>query len=621
MPDSVEIEMDGKLRTILADPVSAAVRFEVVNQEIDWFDLRVVIDVQGVNLSKAQIRQLVAARGGYVRMDDGSWMRLEIKLDPDQRDAVTRLGLDPFDLSGDTHRMHAMQLADPKAAEVFDPKAWKRIKDSAKDINIEVEPELPPGLNAQLRPYQVDGFNFLAYLATNRFGGILADDMGLGKTVQSLAYILWLRQLAKDQGKHMPALVVCPKSVLDVWAMEAERFAPELKVQVLRSRDQLDLEALESELDVLVLNYAQLRVGGEELNKIKWLVVILDEGQQIKNPDSKAAKSARELHAENRLVLTGTPIENRLMDMWSLMAFAMPGVLGSRAYFKKRFDKRKDPNSQNRLAARLRPFLLRRTKGQVAKDLPPRTEEEVYANMDGIQMELYKAELKRIQKALLGLDSDEAVKKNSFAILQGLMRLRQICCHPGLIDPKYLKEESAKLTALFYLLDQLREEGHKVLVFSQFVSMLEIIRTQLEVDSRPFNYLTGQTKDRKGEIEKFQTSKDPSVFLLSLKAGGSGLNLTSASYVILYDPWWNPAVENQAIDRTHRIGQKNKVIAYRLLTRDSVEEKIRVLQHQKTALVTNVLGDEGFASNLGLEDLQFILSHGGELDGEPEPEA
>ena len=551
-------------------------------------------------------------------MDDGSWMRLEIKLDPDQRDAVTRLGLDPFDLSGDTHRMHAMQLADPKAAEVFDPKAWKRIKDSAKEINIEVEPELPAELNAELRPYQVDGFNFLAYLATNRFGGILADDMGLGKTVQSLAYILWLRQLAKNQGKHMPALVVCPKSVLDVWAMEAERFAPDLKVQVLRSRDQLDLKALETELDVLVLNYAQLRVGGDELNKVRWLVVILDEGQQIKNPDSKAAKSARDLNAENRLVLTGTPIENRLMDMWSLMAFAMPGVLGSRAYFKKRFDKRKDPNSQNRLAARLRPFLLRRTKGQVAKDLPPRTEEEVYANMDGIQMELYKAELKRIQKALLGLDSDEAVKKNSFAILQGLMRLRQICCHPGLIDPKYLKEESSKLTALFYLLDQLREEGHKVLVFSQFVSMLEIIRTQLEVDSRPFNYLTGQTKDRKGEIEKFQTSKDPSVFLLSLKAGGSGLNLTSASYVILYDPWWNPAVENQAIDRTHRIGQKNKVIAYRLLTKDSVEEKIRVLQHQKTALVTNVLGDEGFASNLALEDLQFILSHGGELDGEAE---
>lgn len=617
MPENLELDIDTRLKSILADPVTAAVRFEVVNQDIDWFDLRIVIDVEGVNLSKAQIRQLVAARGGYVRMEDGSWMRLEIKLDPEQRDAVTRLGLDPFDLSGETHRMHALQLADPKAAEVFDPKAWKRIKDRAGDITIDVKPEVPTSLQAKLRPYQVEGYQFLAYLATNRFGGILADDMGLGKTIQSLTYILWLlEEREKEKASHRPALIVCPKSVLDVWASEAEKFAPHINAKILRNRDDLDVADIQENVDMLILNYAQLRVCGDLLNEIKWLTVILDEGQQIKNPDSKAAKCARELDSENRLVLTGTPIENRLLDMWSLMAFAMPGVLGSRAYFKKRFDKRKDPLSQNRLAARLRPFLLRRTKLQVAQDLPPRTEEEVYATMDGIQQELYKAELKRIQKALLGLDSDEAVKKNSFAILQGLMRLRQICCHPGLIDPKYLKEESAKMESLFYLLDQLHEEGHKVLVFSQFVSMLDLIKARLELEARPFHYLTGQTKDRKGEIESFQTSKDASVFMLSLKAGGAGLNLTSASYVILYDPWWNPAVENQAIDRTHRIGQKNKVIAYRLLTRDTVEEKIRILQHQKTQLVTNVLGDEGFASNLGLDDLHFILSHGGEEDDE-----
>lgn len=616
MPEDLEYDLDNKLGTILADPVSAAVRFEVVNQDIDWFDLRIVIDVDGLTLSKAQIRQLVSARGGYVRMDDGSWMRLEIKLDAEQREAVTRLGLDPFDLSGETHRMHAMQLADPKAAEVFEADAWEQIRNTAKEIEIEVKPDIPEALNATLRPYQKDGFHFLSYLATNHFGGILADDMGLGKTIQSITYMLWLREESIKAGKKLPALVICPKSVLDVWQMETNKFAPEIKIEILNTRDDFDKEYITKDLDVLVLNYAQLRVCAELLNQVEWLVVILDEGQQIKNPDSKAAKSARELNAKNRLVLTGTPIENRLMDMWSLMAFAMPGVLGTRTYFKKRFDKRKDPQSQNRLAARLRPFLLRRTKSQVAKDLPPRTEEEVFANMDGIQAELYKAELKRIQKALLGLDSDDAVKKNSFAILQGLMRLRQICCHPGLIDPKYLKEESAKMNALIYLLDQLHEEGHKVLVFSQFVSMLNIIRTRLESESRPYNYLTGQTKDRRGEIENFQTTKDASVFLLSLKAGGAGLNLTSASYVILYDPWWNPAVENQAIDRTHRIGQKNKVIAYRLLTRDSVEEKIRVLQHQKTALVTNVLGDEGFASNLDVSDLQFILNHGGDEDEE-----
>ena len=624
LPESLVSLMDGKLQTLLADPVTAAIRFEVVNQEIDWFDLRIVIDVEGVTLTNAQIRSLVAARGGYVRMDDGGWMRLEIKLDADQREAVTRLGLDPFDLTGETHRMHALQLADPKAAEVFDPKAWKRIKDRARDIQIEVTPDVPKTLNATLRPYQVEGFHFLAYLATNRFGGLLADDMGLGKTIQSITYLLWLREEEAKEAKKgenvLPSLVVCPKSVIDVWHSETNKFAPHLRVKILRTRDDLNVEVIKKEVDVFVLNYAQLRLCGEELAKIKWLTTILDEGQQIKNPDSKAAKAARDLNSKNRLVLTGTPIENRLMDMWSLMSFAMPGVLGSRAYFKKRFDKRKDPSAQSRLASRLRPFLLRRTKLQVAKDLPPRTEEEVFATMEGVQAELYKGELKRIQKALLGFDSDEAVKKNSFAILQGLMRLRQICCHPGLIDPKFLKEESAKMNALFYLLDQLREEGHKVLVFSQFVSMLDIIKARLEVESRPFNYLTGQTKDRKGEIENFQTTKEPSVFMLSLKAGGAGLNLTSASYVILYDPWWNPAVENQAIDRTHRIGQKNKVIAYRLLTRETVEEKIRILQHQKTQLVTNVLGDEGFATSLEMDDLAFILGHGGGFEDDMDDE-
>ena len=620
LPESVVVEMDGKLLTLMADPVTAAIRFEVVNQEIDWFDLRIVIDVEGVTLTNAQIRSLVAARGGYVRMDDGGWMRLVIKLDADQRDAVTRLGLDPFDLTGETHRMHALQLSDPKAAEVFDPKAWKRIKDRSREIQLEVTPALPKALNATLRPYQVEGFHFLAYLATNRFGGLLADDMGLGKTIQAITFLLWLREeRAKEKGsmaKVEPALVVCPKSVIDVWHSEMEKFAPGSRVKILRTRDDLNLKELETDIDLFVLNYAQLRLCGEELGKVKWLATILDEGQQIKNPDSKAAKAARDLNSMNRLVLTGTPIENRLMDMWSLMSFAMPGVLGSRAYFKKRFDKRKDPGAQSRLASRLRPFLLRRTKLQVAKDLPPRTEEEVFCEMEGIQADLYKAELKRIQKALLGFESDEAVKKNSFAILQGLMRLRQICCHPGLIDPKFMKEESAKMNALFYLLDQLREEGHKVLVFSQFVSMLDIIKARLEVESRPFNYLTGQTKDRKGEIEDFQTTKQPSVFMLSLKAGGSGLNLTSSSYVIQYDPRWNPAVENQAIDRTHRIGQKNKVIAYRLLTRETVEEKIRVLQHQKTQLVTNVLGDEGFATSLEMDDLAFILGSGSAFDDE-----
>ncbi|HEX2749363.1 MAG TPA: DEAD/DEAH box helicase, partial [Verrucomicrobiales bacterium] len=304
---------------------------------------------------------------------------------------------------------------------------------------------------------------------------------------------------------------------------------------------------------------------------------------------------------------SGTPIENRLLDVWSLMAFAMPGVLGNRKYFRDRFDRRKDTGAQVRLSARLRPFLLRRTKSQVALDLPSRTEEDIYSNLEEAQEELYTAELQKMQRLVLGFGSDAEVKQNSFAILQGLMRLRQICCHPGLADEQHMDKTSAKLTALFYILDQLREANHKVLVFSQFTSMLDIIKARLVEEERPHLLLTGQTKDRSEVVRTFHTSKDPNVFLLSLKAGGTGLNLTAASYVILYDPWWNPAVEQQAIDRTHRIGQTNPVIAYRLLARNTVEEKIRRLQHQKQQLVTGVLGDESFTSNLGLDDVRSLF--------------
>jgi hypothetical protein len=612
LPPGIAIAGDEVVESLLADPVQAKIRFEVDERGVDWFDLRIVVDADGTRLPPDQIRALVAARGGFVRMHDGKWLRLELQMDADQREAIMRLGLDPFDVSGEEHRLHAVQLADPAMREVFDPQAWNRICERAAGLRLRADIPLPQGLAATLRPYQVEGFHFLAYLADNGFGGILADDMGLGKTIQSLAWLLWLR--ARPSNAGLPSLVVCPKSVIDVWAGEAEKFAPSLRVRVLRNGEALPRGDAAGEGDLFVMNYAQLRVQAEAVEALSWLAVILDEGQQIKNPDSKAAKVARQLDARHRLVLTGTPIENRLLDLWSLMAFAMPGVLGNRGYFGRRFDRRKDTDAQARLAGRLRPFLLRRTKRQVAQDLPPRTEEDVFCSMEGRQLELYQQELHRIQSVLLGIARPADVQRNSFIILQGLMRLRQICCHPALVDADSANAESAKLNALFYLLDQLREEGHKVLVFSQFVTMLDIIRKRLEEENRPYSYLTGQTKDRREVVDHFQRTTDPNVFLLSLKAGGSGLNLTAASYVVLYDPWWNPAVENQAIDRTHRIGQTQRVNAYRLLMRDSVEQKIRVLQHQKQSLFTGVLGQEGFAQSLTLDDLRFLF----EPDSEPE---
>ena len=428
LPPEIELLPDAELDTLLRDPVKAQLKFEVVDQDIDWFDLKIIVKVEGYDLSPEEIKQLVSARGDFVRMKKGGWLRIEFDLGEEQREAVSRLGLDPYDLSGETHRMHALQLSDPKAKEVFEEGAWDKICDRAEAVQLQVRPAVPTSINAELRPYQVEGFHYLAYLAANRFGGILADDMGLGKTVQSLTWIMWLREQSEDPGT---VLVVCPKSVLDVWAAEMIKFSPSLRVQVLRGKEELDMDVVREKIDVLVVNYSQLRVCSEELNSENWLAVILDEGQQIKNPDSKAAKASRSLTSENRLVLTGTPIENRLLDIWSLMSFAMPGVLGGRKYFRDRFDRRKDPQSQMRLAARLRPFLLRRSKGQVAMDLPPRTEENVLCKMEGVQEKLYKGEMERIQKILLGLETDEALRKNSFVVLQGLMRLRQICCHPA----------------------------------------------------------------------------------------------------------------------------------------------------------------------------------------------
>ncbi|NOX98592.1 MAG: DEAD/DEAH box helicase [Verrucomicrobia bacterium] len=606
LPDEIKVQPDADLATLSAAPVEASVSFEVVNQEIDWFDLKVVVKVEGHDLSEEEIKELVAARGGYVRMKSGGWMRLQMQMSDEQRAAVSKIGIDPFDLSGESHRMHVLQLAEPMAQEVFDAATWDKISQRSNQLKLDVRPAVPKNLSVDLRPYQEEGFHFLAYLSANRFGGILADDMGLGKTIQALCWLLWLRDKNDGEGV-MPSLVVCPKSVLDVWAAEVRKASPEIRVQVLRSRQELDMEVVKDRIDLLVINYSQLRSCSEELMEVEWLAAILDEGQQIKNPDSKAAKAARQLRASNRLVLTGTPIENRLLDIWSLMSFSMPGILGNRKYFKDRFDKSKDQDSQSRLSARLRPFLLRRTKGEVALDLPPKTEEDVFCDAESIQDQMYRDELERIQKILMGIENDESLRKNSFVILQGLMRLRQICCHPGLIEPSLKGESSAKMTALFYLLDQLKEEGHKVLVFSQFVKMLDIIKDRLDAENRPYSYLTGQTQDREQVIEKFQQSDDPEVFLLSLKAGGSGLNLTAASYVVLYDPWWNPAVEAQAIDRTHRIGQESKVIAYRLLMKDTVEEKIRILQQKKRQMMTGVLGEEGFARNLKKEDLAFLF--------------
>lgn len=605
LPESVSLEADDRLQTILADPLIARVRIEATQTaNIDWFDLKMVFEIEGAELKAADIRRLIAAKGGFVQLADGTWRRVKLELSEEQQAMMDQLGLDMDEFSNDAHRLHWRQLTGQAAKEIINPKAWNVLTQRMEQARLDEKPVVPEGLNVTLRPYQEEGFHFLSYLSLNKFGGVLADDMGLGKTIQSITWILWLRSRFRNA---WPCLVVCPKSVLDVWAKEFEKAAPGLKVQVLRDKEELDLEHLYKEQHILVLNYAQLRGCIEMLEPVKWLAVILDEGQHIKNPDSKAAKAARQLKAENRLVLSGTPVENRLLDLWSLMTFAAPGALGDRNYFHRHFDRRKDAKASERLSARLKPFLLRRTKSQVAKDLPARSEEAMLCEMSGTQARLYREELAKAQHMVLTASGFEVLTRKRFAILQALTRLRQICCHPGLVDKGEDDADSAKLTATLELIEGLHAEGHKVLLFSQFVSMLTIIRDRLEGMNIPYYWLTGSTQNRSEVVQNFQEDPEASVFLLSLKAGGSGLNLTSASYVILYDPWWNPAVEAQAIDRAHRIGQTQPVMAYRMITKGTIEEKIMLLQQKKNLMSANILGEGSFSSTLEKSDFEFLF--------------
>lgn len=623
MPSHIEVELEGELASLANAVVSGEVKLDVAEAGIDWFDLRVVLNVSDTELTQEELKLLLNARGGYVRLQGKGWRRLLFNLTEEEDERLARLGLNPRELSSEPQRLHALQLADDAAKKFLPEAQFDRVQRRAGEIQARVTPEVPSTVRAELRPYQRDGFHFLAYLSTNNFGGVLADDMGLGKTLQTLTWLTWLREQSragvspvpqKQRGKAgetpallSPSLVVCPKSVTDNWRAEAERFTPGLRVKVWGSGEFDSLLDHLKDADLHVLNYTQLRTIGEGLAPAQWLAVILDEGQYIKNPSSQTAMVARMLKAEHRLVLTGTPIENRLLDLWSLMAFAMPGALGSRAQFGRLFDAKEDPFARRRLAARVRPFLLRRTKTQVAKDLPDRIEEDLFCEIEGEQKTLYRAELKRAQQMLLRVQTQKQLNDERFNLLTSLLRLRQICCHPRLVKDDS-KAESAKVEALLEQVEPLMEEGNKVLVFSQFVAMLELLKVALQDKGWPQFYLAGDTEDRGALVREFQATEGPAVFLISLKAGGFGLNLTAASYVVLFDPWWNPAVENQAIDRTHRIGQARKVIAYRLLIKDSIEEKIRALQKQKKALAEDVLGEEKFAQGLTLGDLQFLFA-------------
>jgi SNF2 family DNA or RNA helicase len=434
--------------------------------------------------------------------------------------------------------------------------------------------------------------------------------MGLGKTLQTLTWLSWLD--AQHGSASKPALVICPASVLHNWEREANRFTPHLKVLVLESGSaRHNLRKQIPQHHLIVTNYALLRRDLPALQKFEFQAIVLDEAQFIKNPAAQVTQSVKQLQATHRLALTGTPLENRLLDLWSIVDFIQPGYLSSQADFTQNYEPKGDEASgvqkvaRRRLSAKLRPLMLRRLKRQVAKDLPERIEERRDCELGEDQRKLYLAELRRSREQVLQAVQEQGLNKSKIHVLAALTRLRQICCHPQLVGND---TASGKTETLFELLEPLLAEGQKVLVFSQFVQMLKLLETECRARQMPTHILTGETKNRQDVVNAFQNDPNASVFLLSLRAAGTGLNLTTASYVVLYDPWWNPAVEAQAIDRSHRIGQTRTVNAYRLITPGTVEEKIWELQQRKAQTIVDVLGEEGFARNLSKTDLEYLFS-------------
>ena len=586
-------------------------RLVVKGSGIDWLAVSAEWEQEGLKLTAADLQRLQTATGRFINLPDSGWVELDSVAVQSAHEAMADLGVDGLvPVAQRIGLEQAAHLDEAGLGRFGDSAQAKALRERLKNFEGLPDIALPATVQAEMRPYQKDGFDFLCHLTRLRLGGILADDMGLGKTLQTLAWLVWLKDQHKKDPK--PSLVICPASVLHNWQREANRFTPNLKVLVLESgAARHNLRKQIPHYDLIVTNYALLRRDLEELQKFAFRAMILDEAQFIKNPGAQVTQSVKQLQADHRLALTGTPLENRLLDLWSIVDFIQPGYLGNQDHFTETYEPRgENAESAQRIArrqlsAKLRPLLLRRLKQHVAKDLPERIEQRRDCELGDEQRKVYLAELRRSREQVMQTVAEKGLNKSKIHVLAALTRLRQVCCHPKLVGSDAL---SGKTDTLFELLDSLIAEGQKVLLFSQFVQMLQLLEAECRQRGIATHILTGQTKNRQEVVSAFQNEPRPAVFLLSLRAAGTGLNLTTASYVVLYDPWWNPAVEAQAIDRSHRIGQTRTVNAYRLISPGTVEEKIWELQQNKAQTIADVLGEEGFARSLSKADLEFLFA-------------
>ena len=613
-PRAVTFLGNERMRALFGERRVVRPRLTVAASGVDWFTVSAEWEAEGRTLTEAELAKLRASEKRFVRLGSGWVAREWVEAYDAGAALLADLGLEP---GGGEQRLTVAQLsqARPESLAMLDDldgdhsalRELERLRERVRAFTGLPRIEVPARLRATLRPYQRDGLDFLAFVTGLGLGAVLADDMGLGKTVQALAWIEWMRERDPKGG---PVLVVCPASVVHNWQRESERFTPDLRVLVLESGEAR--HALRREVphhDLVVTNYALLRRDLEHWRSIPLRAAILDEAQNIKNPSTAMSRAVRDLDAKHRLALTGTPIENRALDLWSIMQFVNPGHLGPRAAFVARYDRPDSPAYARRLlAARLRPVMLRRLKEDVAPDLPDRIEEHRECELTPGQRKLYLAELLRGRETVGRLaESPDGLLRHKIEVLAALTRLRQICCHPALAGGRD-ELGSGKFTALFEILEPLLAEGRKVLVFSQFVKCLDLLGADMKRRGMRYHVLTGATTRREQVVGAFESDPEPCVFLISLKAGGTGLNLTAAQYVVLFDPWWNPAVEAQAIDRTHRIGQTRTVIAYRMLAAGTIEEKIWELQRRKQALIADVLGEDGFARSLTKGDLDYLFA-------------
>ncbi len=614
-PKEAEYFGNQSFNRLFLEPSQVRPQIMVKGSGIDWLSVSTEWEIEGLKLTKADIERLAGATSRFVKLPDTGWVELDIDAVIKANETASELGLEGLTPIPDKIPLEQFtNLKDQTDLNFADTREAAELKKRLKDFKKIEEIPVPEKINATLRSYQKEGFWFLCHLTKLGLGGILADDMGLGKTLQTLTWLKWLKETKKTNFK--PALVICPASVLHNWRREAERFTPDLKVLLLESgsaRHNLRKKIPHNEL--IITSYALLRRDLQELLKFNFSAIIVDEAQFIKNPDAQITTSVKQLNGEQKIALTGTPLENRLLDLWSIVDFIQPGYLGSQSQFHQNYDPPINEGSEEsitqakiarkRLSAKLRPLLIRRLKQQVATELPDKIEERRDCELCESQKKLYLAELRRSKEQIDQIVVEQGIGHSKIHVLAALTRLRQICCHPSLVGSD---APSGKTETLFELLEPLIAEGHKVLLFSQFVQMLKILEAECKRLEIPTFMLTGETKDRMQMVNNFQNATQPCVFLLSLRAAGTGLNLTNASYVVLYDPWWNPAVESQAIDRSHRIGQTKTVNAYRLVSPGTVEEKIWELQQRKAQTIGDVLGEKGFTRSLTREDIEYLFS-------------